>query len=324
MRRQACGLEDALEGVLDRTRAQRPPRGVAEHPGRQSGPAAPERLRLAFELEPPRGPHEPLAHVDCPPTAALRGVDPPTAAKRPSDANLPLGKVQILPLEGKRLAKPQPGPREEKEEWERARHGLGRGSNKPRELLTGHRLDLVLAGARDAIQAELAGDPVGRVGQNHAVLDRRVQHPAEDREHELDRGAGKADADLLGEELLDPPLGDLTDLRFAEHRQQVEAQIAAVHRERARLHADGEEAEPALGVGRDGDVRIDDRAGSLARLPALRVPNVLSLPPRLARHPPADAGRIPIVYNPLPTPFANTRHALWPLPPTCRSPLCLR
>src|SRR3989442_8367773 len=137
MRRQACGLEDALEGVLDRTRAQRPPRGVAEHPGRQSGPAAPERLRLAFELETPKGPHELLAHVDCPPTAALRGVDPPTAAKRPSDANLPLGKVQILPLEGKRLAKaparsargegrggtraPRPGRRQQ--QTPRAAHG---------------------------------------------------------------------------------------------------------------------------------------------------------------------------------------------------------
>ena len=108
VQRELGVFQDALERLVGIGGVEGRAALGAEHPGRERGPPAAQRLGLPLDLEAEERPRELLAHVHRPAVPALGRVEP-TAREPASDPDLARAEVQVLPLE--RFAQPEAGTR---------------------------------------------------------------------------------------------------------------------------------------------------------------------------------------------------------------------
>ena len=151
------------------------------------------------------------------------------------------------------------------------------------------RLHRFLAGLLRDDEPELPPELVGRVHQEHAVVDGRVEHGAQGRVDDADGPARETRGQLVREQCLHPRLVDPAELRLPERRQDVEPERVVVRAERARLQRSRDEAERPLRVVRDGHVRVDGQARVLPRLPQL-LPRARPRPGASCRMSPVEVG----------------------------------
>jgi hypothetical protein len=131
-----------------------------------------------------------------------------------------------------------------------------------------HRLDLFLARGRAGHQLQVPAEALGRIRDEHPVVDSGVQHGPErcvedpnaaaaQRHPDLPRDAALGDLfdptplEQLRQEGLDVAFLEEPDLHATQRGQQVKPERRAVGLDGSRLQACGDERQPSLGILRD-------------------------------------------------------------------------
>ena len=155
---------------------------------------------------------------------------------------------------------------------------------------------------------QLSPEFLGRIDQHDSVIHRGAQHRPQGRVDDAHGIAGEPQGEFVGKHTFNPTLTELLDSPGAERRQQVQAQRTGVARQGPRFDRAGDEAEPTLGISRDGNGHRHQRARSLADLGNGLREKIFGISLGAKRPPTADAASITVIGHPLSASLANTGH----------------